>query len=181
MIVETVGDLATHLRRICYPDGYRPSSCPRCEGRGLHVHDYRERTLRGANGVTTTKIVRHRCVACRAIWQILPLFIARWLWRTWDVVEEQVDAPPSDTARRVPARTRRRWRGRLRSSARQLVQVLATSGDQQMEAIATSLDAWSTRAQAVAAYADALGRAVGKRLCAVAALVHRLVPGVRLM
>ena len=46
IIAEDVTDQATHDRRICNPDGYRPTFCPTCRGRTLHVHDYRERVLR---------------------------------------------------------------------------------------------------------------------------------------
>ncbi len=42
IIAEDVTDRATHDRRICDPDGYRPAFCPNCGERTLHVHDYRE-------------------------------------------------------------------------------------------------------------------------------------------
>ena len=40
IIVEDVTELATHDRRICDPDGYRPPFCPNCGEETLHVHDY---------------------------------------------------------------------------------------------------------------------------------------------
>jgi hypothetical protein len=50
IIAEDVTDRATHERRVCDPDGYRPPFCPNCGGRTLHVHDYRERVLRAEPG-----------------------------------------------------------------------------------------------------------------------------------
>jgi hypothetical protein len=77
LIAEDVTDHATHERRICDPDGYRLPFCPRCGKGPLHVHDYRERVLRAELRKPVTPIVRLICVSCEAIWQILPLFIAR--------------------------------------------------------------------------------------------------------
>jgi hypothetical protein len=79
LIAEEVTDHATHEKRICDPDGYRPPFCPRCGEGPLHVHDYRERVLRAEPGKPVTRIVRLLCVSCQAIWQILPRFIARHL------------------------------------------------------------------------------------------------------
>src|SRR6266849_5739253 len=121
IIAEDVTERATHERRICDPDGYRPPFCPACGERHLHVHDYRERVLRAEPDTPVGTIVRHACVACRAIWQVLPAFIARHLWRTWRVVAHTLtpDAgrPAAAEAPRwpkVPGRTARRWRARWR-------------------------------------------------------------------
>jgi hypothetical protein len=86
-----VTELATHERRLCDPDGYRPTFCPNCRGITFHVHDYRERVLRAEPGRPVASIVRQECVSCAAIWQILPAFIARQLWRTWYVVERVLE------------------------------------------------------------------------------------------
>ena len=65
-------------------------------------------------GTPVATIVRLVCVSREAIWQILPLFIARHLWRTWNVVRHALmpdhKAPlPSEPQHwpRVPLRTRR--------------------------------------------------------------------------
>ena len=53
LIAEEVTDLETHARRLCDPDGYRPSCCPRCGHGVLHVHDYRSRVLRALAATQT--------------------------------------------------------------------------------------------------------------------------------
>ena len=175
LIAEDVIDLETHGRRLYDPDGYRPSCCPRCGHPVLHVHDYRSRVLRADPDQVVTKVVRHRCVGldCGARWLTLPLFLARHLWRRWVVVEattqgrRPVDWPP------VPARTARRWRARLRMAGRRLTQVLAASGLPSLEGVAQYLGLTATRLDVVLA--------LGLTLSSVAALVHRLAPGLRLM
>src|SRR3989304_4327964 len=50
-------------------------------------------------------VVRHAGVGCAGIWQILPAFIARHLWRTWRVVEHTLTgAGPAPETRET-----RRW------------------------------------------------------------------------
>jgi len=188
IVAEDVTDLATHERRLCDPDGYRPKFCPRCRDTTLHVHDYRERVLRAEPGRPVASIVRHECVGCEAIWQVLPAFIARHLWRTWQVVEHTLTgatpAPSESEARRWPPvaeRTRRRWRARWLRAAQFLAQVLATCGEASWAALATGLTPASTCADLVAAYAGATATAARHLLAAVAALIYRLQPKVRLV
>ena len=101
ILAEDVTDLATHDRRICDPDGYRPPFCPSCGARRLHVHDYRERVLRAEPLEPVARVVRHECVGCAAVWQVLPAFIARHLWRSWQVVERVLtDSRPTASAQR---------------------------------------------------------------------------------
>jgi len=190
LIAEAVTERAEHERRICDPDGYRPPFCANCNGTVLHVHDYRERQLRAEPGCPVATVVRHLCVACEAVWQTLPAFIARHLWRSWAVVERTMagtgtaaPAPQAVSARwpRVPERTGRRWRSRLRAAALFLVRVLAASGDQAWARLAGELGLEATRAELVAAYARSTAAPVGQRLAAVSALLYRLQPKVRLM
>jgi len=188
IIAEDVTDRATHDRRICDPDGYRPAFCPNCRETTLHVHDYRERILRAEPEQPIARVVRHACVGCTAIWQTLPAFIARHLWRTWRVVEHTLTgaAPPAATleTRRwlpVPERTRRRWRARWLRPAQFLVQVLASCGEAAWAALAGALAREATCADLVAAYAGAKVMAAGQLVAAVAGLVYRLQPKVRLM
>ena len=187
LIAEDVSDWATHGRRICDPDGYRPPSCPTCGESRLHVHDYRERMLRAEPHTPVATIVRHACVACRAIWQVLPALIARHLWRTWPVVAHTLapQAPSSlPTEPRwppVPARTARRWRARWQRSARPLVQILTASGGASWAALVRRIPADARCGDLVEAYARQHGSRVSHALAAVAALIYRLQPRVRLM
>jgi hypothetical protein len=188
LIAEQVIDHATHERRICDPDGYRPPFCPRCGECRLHVHDYRERVLRAEPGKPVARIVRLLCVACGAIWQILPLFIARHLWRTWNVVrhalmpEHKVSSSSGEPQHwpKVPLRTVRRWRARWLRPALALVQILASSGKATWAALATGLRSDATCSDLVFAYArEDAGQP--QPLADLAALLYRLQPKVRLM
>jgi len=188
IIAEDVTDRATHDRRICDPDGYRPAFCPNCGERTLHVHDSRERILRAEPGEPVARVVRHECVGCDGLWQILPAFIARHLWRTWRVVEHTLmgagPAPATCETRRwprVPERTQRRWRARWLRPARFLAQVLAACGEAAWAALAAGLAPEATCADLVAAYAGAVATPAGQRLAAGATLVYRLQPTVRLV
>ena len=185
LIAEEVTDHRTHERRLCDPDGYRPAFCPRCGGWRLHVHDYRERVLRAELGKPVTSIVRLVCVSCAAIWQILPLFIARHLWRTWNVVRRALvpdhkASSPSEPQHwpKVPRRTVRRWRQRWLRPALALAQILAASGQAAWAALATRLPVDATCADLVLAYAR---EPIGQPLADLAALLYRLQPKVRLM
>lgn len=175
LIAENVCDWQTHQRRLCDPDGYRPAACPRCRHQKLHVHDYRLRRLRAEAGRPVATVVRHRCAHadCRATWLVLPLIIARHLWRSWSVVERVVLERAPGRRPEVPPRTRRRWRARLKASARTLVALLATSGRSALEAIARASGLDGTRYELLAQFHDGMA--------ALAALIHRLMPGVRLM
>lgn len=185
IIAEDVTDRGTHERRICDPDGYRPAFCPNCLETTLHVHDYRERTLRAEPGEPVAKVVRHECVGCEAIWQILPGFIARHLWRSWRVVEHGLSGagPAPETGRwpQIAERTQRRWRSRWFRSAKFLAQVLAACGEVAWAALAGALSANATCADLVALYAGAVATPAGQLLATVAALIYRLQPKVRLM
>jgi hypothetical protein len=131
--------------------------------------------------------VRHACVACAAIWQILPMFIARHLWRTWRVVAHALGAEPASAAedpRRgpaVPTRTVRRWRARWQRSAQTLTQVLAASGEVAWAALASRVGPEGTCGDLVAAYGRVTGPHGGSPVAAVAALVYRLHPRLRLV
>lgn len=187
LIAEDVRDLDAHQRRLCDPDGYRPDRCPRCDHDVLHVHSYPERHPRGEPGMPlVVQIAQYMCAAaaCGATWRILPMFLARHLWRAWKTVERialpgaivsPAAAPP------VPARTRCRWRARLAAAARVLVVLLAASGGPELEAVAAQVGLDASRAEFVRVYAQQTGVVHGARLAAVATLAHRLERGIRLM
>ena len=184
LIAEEVTEEEAHQRRLCDPDGYRPSRCPRCGHDVLHVHAYRERQVPGEDERSVMRIVIHRCAdqECRATWRILPLFLARRLWRTWRTVEREVLPQAAAPSRaQVPRRTVRRWKARLCSSARYLGQVLATSASALWTTVAQAVGLGGTRRALVEELAPVQGTPPGRRLAEPAALVHRLCPGVRLM
>jgi len=182
LIAEHVTDRDEHRRRLRDPDGYRPQECFRCHHRVLHVHDYLERFLVADSLEPTIGIVRYRCAACEAIWRILPAFVARHLWRSWDTVEAATLATPAPpTQPPVPERTRQRWRARLGAWAITLTQLFTTSWAARLVRIAITVGLDGTRGELVRAYAAEVPEAADHPLAALAALVHRLMPGVRLM
>lgn len=81
----------------------------------------------------------------------------------------------------VPERTRQRWLGRLESSARQLVVLLATTGATAVRAVAEKVSLDSTRRDLAQAYSASFLLVSGARLASLAALVDRLERGIRLM
>jgi len=175
LIAAVVTDLATHEQLLCDPDHYRPELCLSCRHTVLHVHDYRTRTLRGEPERVVATVVRYCCANphCQARWQVLPQVIARHLHRSWPVVEAGVKGERRTNRPPVPKRTKARWKRRLRSSARRLVSALATSGLRQWRALAEEVGLQASRAQLVESFRQGLAE--------LAVLVHRLVPGVRLM
>jgi hypothetical protein len=87
----------------------------------------------------------------------------------------------SARTRAVPERTRRRWLGRLDSSARQLVVLLASTGTAAVQAVSESVGLNATRRQLVEAHATVFKPTSGMQLASLAALVDRLERGIRLM
>lgn len=186
-------DLATHERRLS-TGGYRPAACERC-GSAMHLHDYRPRLLLG-DGAGSTQIARFRCSnrdECGAVVQVLPAFVARWLWRSWETVESAMEpaAPRSEApgaeppAAVVPERTRRRWRARLGASAAVVIAALATAlgGSGWLGGMVKAVGLGGSRAEAVAAfrtYATPLP-SPGLAYAGLAAVLHRVAPGLRLM
>jgi hypothetical protein len=161
---------------LASPEAYRPEAC-RCGCGRLHLHGLRERHPRqlviGVEPVPVVEIAVFLCAACGATWRVLPAFLARCLWRTWDVVEREVtDEARPHTAPPVPARTVQRWRSRLAQSARLPIQVLVVAGGRLRE-LAERVGLEPTRMELLVAS--------GGSLAALAVLLHRLAPGVRLM
>lgn len=173
LIAEGVEDVEVHEALVA-SGGYRPERCPTCGYRRPHLHEYRtRRSQRGAQ--PRTKVLRVRCAAkdCRALWQILPSFVARWLHYNWDLVEAHTrGAPPSRRRGRPPSKaTVRRWQRRVGSSAARLARLLADTGGR-LAALSRS---------ALANTRLALVDALSMSFADVASWLHRLMPGVRLM
>jgi len=171
LIDEAVVDIAAHQRRLSHPDGYRPQRCPHCGCARLHAHDFRERQLRGDPRERRITVRRYRCAGCGGCWQVLPRLVARRLWRSWAVVEQALGLVARLVI--VPEQTRRRWCRRLASQARSVVQVLAASAQPALERVAAVAGLNATRLWMV--------EKSEQRLDAIAALIHRLMPGLRLM
>lgn len=132
------------------------------------------------------RVVVYQCAeaTCGATWRILPMFLARHLWRAWKTVERVVlpgGEPPPSTAQPIPERTQSRWRSRLAAAARVLVVLLAASGGQALESVAAKVGLDASRAEFVHGYAEQTEVPCGARLAAVAEVTHRLERGIRLM
>ena len=132
------------------------------------------------------RIIQYICAGagCGATWRILPMFLARHLWRAWKTVERVVmpaDTPRPMGAPPIPERTEQRWRTRFAASARVLVVLLAASGGLALEAVAARVGLDASRAELVEVHSELAHVRPGARLCALAALVHRLERGIRLM
>lgn len=106
---------------------------------------------------------------------MLPAFLARCLWRTWEVVEGALFKGEGQ----VPARTAQRWRARLAQAARAPTQALATSSDATLREVAQRVGLDASRQALVHAYAAAISSTV--MLAPLAVLLHRLSPGLRLV
>lgn len=184
LIAEQVRGIDEH-RRLLDSGGYRPEGCPLCD-RFLHILDQRPRKLRDQPDSAEEMICRFRCRPCRAVWQVLPGFIARHLHRTWEAVQSAVVAAGALTRtgseRRVTRKpaTVGRWLRRLAASALVLTQALA-GADAPVEAVLRDLGAWSTRGELVEALAAADVVEPQRKLEHLACWIHRIVPGIRLI
>jgi len=174
-IDEGVLDLAAHEERMKNPASYRPAEC-RCGCTRLHLHDRRDRKARGA-GLSVVPVVIVLCAGCFATWRVLPAFLARCLWRKWEVVEAALFEGERPVP--VPTRTVQRWHARLTQAALAATQALATSGDPTLRAVAQRVGLAASRDALVEAYAAAIKSSW--RLAPLAALLHRLSPGLRLV
>jgi hypothetical protein len=161
----------------------------------MHIHDYRSRLLLGHAG-QSTQIARFRCSnrgECGAVVQVIPAFVARCLWRSWETVETAMErpAPPSEVAgaadpdAKIPRRTRRRWRARLSASAAVVIAALATAlgASTWLGGIVKTVGLSGSRAEAVAAFRTQATPLPSRGLvyAGLAAVLHRVTPGLRLM
>jgi hypothetical protein len=164
LIAEDVVDMGNHRKMLADPDAYRPAVCA-CGCTTLDAHDFRDRKLGGES----VSFRRYRCRRCLAVWLVLAAFVARCLHQRWDRIEGAVEGKIA-----VPRRTFGRWLKRLRSSALLLVQLLA-------EATTLPLDMSWSRGELVQALkgSDTLG--TERALALLAAWIHRLRPGLRLI
>jgi len=184
VIAEDVLDHDTHKDKLADPDCYRACVPPErhCGGK-LHALCYRHRHLRIAQGEGPSQIVvpvrLFRCSkeSCRAIFMVLPAFIARHLWRRWSTVEGVCEGKLE-----VPKATVKRWRQRLASSASLLVQIfLAKASSLFPPTLLSTLAKLTMRLPLVTAFQGAFVDRLESPYAFIAAWIHRLQPGIRLM
>ena len=96
------------------------------------------------------EILIFRCPepSCRAVWRVLPRFLARHLWRAWARIIEALDDARERCS--TPRRTRRRWLARLRERATMLIVILASLGPARPPTVA-ALGLGAVRGQVIAA------------------------------
>ncbi len=189
LINEDVWDLEQHRELVRCPDGYRPEGCPRCN-RSLQGHGVRYRQLRDQPNSAEEMCRRYWCVVCRAVWQVLPAFLARHLHRTWGAIQSRLVAAGelAETGAEWPVRpipsTLRRWSERLAATAIVLTQSLTEDKSEvssKVSAAVSAIGSWCSRAQLVEKLAGAAAVEERQKLGRLGCLIHRLVPGVRVM
>lgn len=93
-----------------------------------------------------------------------------------------VQTPINTQVGRDPSlRTKQRWRQQLRYSAKQLVSLIAARGGGTLQAVAHAVGRHGDRMRMVRCYAEQMMVQAGRQLASVAALLHALQRGVRLM
>lgn len=112
------------------------------------------------------------------MWQVIPGFLARRLWRRWEVVEGALTGKRRRSHIHVPGRTRRRWRSKLASDGRVVRHVLSATQQPGLEAVLRRVQPICTRGEVLSAYRGYAGEDV---LAELGALLHRLAPGLRMM
>lgn len=191
IVAEDVLDLETHRARLLDPDDYRQvvHQCRACQGTTIHAHCFRSRVLRPAKAhpsvpppVVSIRLFQCAEETCRAVFTILPAFLARHLHRVWQVVEQVTkDEPVTKNTVEAPVATQKRWLARLGSSAAQLRQLLLmfvlSGAHERLSALAHEC----TRSELISALVQAAVLPSDRALGCLAAWVHRLLPGVRVM
>lgn len=185
LIAEDVQDLEDHRRKVLDPRRYRPDGCPRCSG-FLIGHGCRYRILRDQPDSAEEMIRRYRCIPCRAVWQVLPAFLARHLHRTWGAIQSRLVAAGAmertgaEWRVRSKPTTLHRWLARLAAVATVLTQALAESGGE-AAAVVADLGPRCSRGDLVEALARAGLVDKHNKVGQLACWVHRIVPGIRVM
>ena len=179
VIAEDVLDLETHKKNLLDPDVYRSviGSCWACGSTRLHALCFRERVLYGSSPQEIQTVRMYRCAlkTCGAVFTVLPAIIARHLWRLWKTVENTAGLD-------VPKTTRLRWLSRLRSSASQLVQSFrAQASSLVSDLFRSKLAKVATRWDLIEVFRSSFTDSAMHSFSVLAAWIHRLQPGIRLM
>lgn len=181
LIAQHVTTLEGHERLVADPDGYRHDVCenPACLASScLHCHENRTRVLNGERCIRLIPIRIYRCVCCGAVWRVLPAFVARYLHRDWSTVQTAVESPETS---KLPPSTLDRWLARLALPARVLTNLLVTVAHADLRTNLDGLWSRSSRAELVAVIVATGLVDASSSLEQIAAWVHRIEPGVRLM
>jgi hypothetical protein len=174
LLAERMRTLEQHQRALADAEQLRPYPCPTCGTGRMHVHEYRTRKPKGDESLPPEiTVLRFRCAACDAVWLVLPVFLARHLWRVWTTVGVILGGEPRRGVT-VPRATRLRWKERMATVGRKLTSVLVTAGER-LATVAVQLGLDPSRNEVVVALGG-----VG-HLAAIAALIDRLAPAVRVM
>ena len=186
VIAEDVLDREVHRQKLLDPDDYRSyiGPCSHCGHGKVHALCFRCRTLRPAEsdrGVEEVDIRLYECPAdkCGAVFTVLPAFVARHLWRDWQTVEDVCEGK-----RKAPPRTTQRWYGRLISSAKQLVQLFKATVVQTLKGSLDWVKVLSenlTRGGFINTLWWSKAITPPNVFAQIAAWIHRVEPGVRLM
>jgi len=176
VIAAEVRDREDHEARLPDPERYRPGPCRRCGGK-MHAHDF---AMRRPIGEAPVEIRRYACPRCGGVVRVLPQFLARNLWRTWEVVEAACASwPGPPQAGQVASRTLRRWRARGRSPARPVLHAMSASGDPRLVQVVTRLGLAATRQELLAGLRPWMSALAV--YAAAAVLANLLLPGLRIM
>ena len=105
-----------------------------------------------STGSTVVTVVIFLCAKCFATWRVLPAFLVRCLWRSWEVVERALFGERQSP---VPVRTVQRWHSRLAEAALAAQQALATSGSVTLRGVAKAVGLEASRGELAKAYAQA--------------------------
>ncbi len=185
VIAEDILDPEVHAQALLDADTYRAAigRCRCCGTCRWHAHCFRERLPRPAVDAdqkpTSIAIRLYRCATagCGAVVTVLPAFIARQLWRTWETVQSVAQG-----ATRVPKTTWRRWSDRLGSSAVPIVQLLFALASSLLSGCQRkALAPVETRASLIHAAAESGLVDATRPFAPLASWIHRLAPGIRLV
>ncbi len=144
------------------------------------------RTLRDQPDSAAEEIRRYLCSICRAVWQVLPAFLARHLHRTWGAIQSRLVAAGAlergGAERRVAAKptTTARWLARLQATAIVLTQALVECGGE-VASVVRELGIGCSRRDLVEGLARAGLVKQRHKLGELACWIERVVPGVRVM
>jgi hypothetical protein len=179
VIADDVEDAQTHREKLADPDLYRSyiGACRNCHAEKVHSHCLRERILRPAGPTQPRQVEEirlYRCPGCGAVYTVLPLFIARHLWRDWETVQSVCEGK-----RPAPRTTKGRWCKRLHSCAKQLIQAFLAKGQ---NLIASAFRALLPHVRIRLDLVETLNaRSAAETYATLAAWIQRVEPGLRLM